>query len=152
MSVVCGLLSRPFAGRDLQDQPQRLPEWKGKAQKMRSGALAAVSALLLLGAASTSGLAASACTGWVHLDAGYPDTNLNDIRASQACAQDVAYQARRAGYNGKLIDTTVFFWFGNDVVTARCLSRTVVALAAYHRYNDRACPLLDRIKLSLRRQ
>ena len=60
-------------------------------------ALAGLSALLILGA-SSSVFAASACTSWIHLEAGYKDTNLYDARAREECVRDIERQTQQAGY------------------------------------------------------
>jgi hypothetical protein len=118
---------------------------------MRSAAFAALSALLLLGMGS-SGFAASGCTGWGHLAVGHRDTNFYDDRARQACVRDVIEQTSRAGLRPSTVGDTLFFWFGNDMVAARCMSRTLVAFSAYHRHDNQACPLQDRVKFTLRLQ
>jgi hypothetical protein len=116
---------------------------------MKSAVAAALSALLLVGTAAP-GLAASACAGWSNLALGYKDMNFNDARARQACVYDVREQASRAGYRPVISGDSLFFWFGNDVVAVRCMTRTLVSFAAFHRYDNQACPLQDRIKFSLR--
>lgn len=114
--------------------------------------LAGLSALLLLGAGSSGGLAASACTSWIHLAAGYKDTNLYDTRSRDECVRDVQRQTKQAGYTSSVNVDTLFFWFGDDVVTARCMSRTLVAFASYDYRSRDACPLLNQIKDTLRQQ
>jgi len=118
---------------------------------MSRNVLAGLTALLILGAGS-SAYAASACTSWVHLQAGYKDTNLYDTRAREECVRDVQSQAQQAGYTSSVNVDTLFFWFGDDVVTARCMSRTLVALTAYDYRARDACPLLNQIKNTLRQQ
>jgi hypothetical protein len=119
---------------------------------MRSGnVLAALAALLILGAGSAA-FAASACTSWIHLDTGYKDTNLYDARANEQCVRDVQDQTQRAGYRSQVNVDTLFFWFGDDVVTARCLSRTLVVFMAYDFRARDACPLLNQVKNTLRQQ
>jgi len=113
--------------------------------------VAGVCALLILGAGS-SAFAASACTSWIHLDAGFKDTNLYDTRARDDCVRDVQSQTQRAGYTSSANVDTLFFWFGDDVVTARCMSRTLVAFTAYDYRARDACPLLNQIKNTLRQQ
>src|SRR5262245_39307134 len=113
---------------------------------------AGLSALLLLGTGATGGFAASACTSWVHLEARFKDTNLYDTRSREECVRDVEYQTQRAGYTSSVNVDTLFFWFGDDVVTARCMSRTLVAFAAYDYRSRDACPLLNQIKNTLRQQ
>jgi hypothetical protein len=114
--------------------------------------LASLSALLLVGAGASGGLAASACTSWIHLEARYKDTNLYDTRGREECMRDVESQTSRAGYKSSVNVDTLFFWFGDDVVTARCMSRTLVAFASYDYRSRDACPLLNQIKNTLRQQ
>src|SRR5262245_57748097 len=114
-------------------------------------ALAGLTALLILGAGSGAH-AAAACTSWTHLDAGPKDTNLNDQRARAECVRDIEEQSRRAGYTSQVTSDTLFFWFQDDVVMARCLSRTLVAFSSYDYRSKDACPLLDQIKNTLRQQ
>ena len=98
-----------------------------------------VSAALTLAAAAPA-LAASACTNFVEL--------ASDTR--QSCVEMVRERARSAGFDGRRTEETVFFWFGSNVVTARCIGNSLIALAAYHQQQDRACPLLDRIGEAMR--
>lgn len=119
---------------------------------MKSGTVpAGLAALLILGAGSGAH-AAAACTGWIHLDAGPKDTNLYDDRAREECVRDVEEQSRRAGYTSQVSADTLFFWFQDDVVTARCLSRTLVAFSSYDYRSPDACPLLNQVKNHLRQQ
>lgn len=119
---------------------------------MKSGTvLAGLAALLILGASSAAH-AAAACTSWIHLDAGPKDTNLYDERARAECVRDVEEQSRRAGYTSQVSADTLFFWFQDDVVAARCLSRTLVVLSSYDYRSQDACPLLNQIKDHLRQQ
>lgn len=99
-----------------------------------------VSATLTLAAAAPATLAASACTNFVEL--------ASDTR--QSCVDTVRERARGAGFDGRRTEETVFFWFGSNVVTARCIGNSLIALAAYHQQQDRACPLLDRIGEAMR--
>jgi hypothetical protein len=46
----------------------------------------------------------------------------------------------------------MFFWFGDDVVTARCLTRTLVVFSSYDYRSQDACPLLNQIKNTVRYQ
>jgi hypothetical protein len=118
--------------------------------RMKSGGLAAgLLGLLILGACP-SALAASACTSWVHLDAGYKDTNLEDAGGRSECVRDVQAQTRQSGYTSSVNVDTLFFWFGDDVVTVRCMTRTLVALSSYDYKSRDACPLLNQVKNSLR--
>jgi hypothetical protein len=121
-------------------------------EHMKSGNLLAGFAALLLLGASSSAFGASACTSWIHLDAGYKDTNLYDDRARAECVRDVQDQTQRAGYTSQANVDTIFFWFGDDVVTVRCMSRTLVAFSSYDYRARDACPLLNQIKNVLRQQ
>jgi hypothetical protein len=113
--------------------------------------LAGLAALLILGASSPA-FAAAACTSWIHLDAGRKDMDLYDNRGRAECVRDVQYQSQRAGYTSAVTADTLFFWFGDDVVTARCMSRTLVAFSSYDARARDACPLLNQIKNTLRQQ
>ncbi len=93
-------------------------------------------AAVLLGLSANAAFAASACTAYVRID----EEN------AQACLNLVRNKTRDAGFNGSKTGESYFFWFGQNVVSGRCIDGTIVALAAYHQQNDRACPLLDRIK------
>jgi hypothetical protein len=53
---------------------------------------------------------------------------------------------KKARFKARRTGATFFFWFGNNVVTARCISeKGLIAFAAYHRQNDGACTLAVRI-------
>jgi hypothetical protein len=119
---------------------------------MKSGSLIAGVLALLIAGAGTSALAASACTSWVHLDAGYKDTNLDNVNGRSECVRDVQTQAQQAGYASSVNVDTLFFWFGDDVVTARCMTRTLVALSSYDYRSRDACPLLNQVKNTLRQK
>ena len=99
------------------------------------------SATLALAAVAPAALAASACTNFVELAADH----------RQSCVETVRERARRAGFDGRRTEETVFFWFGSNVVTARCIGNSLIALAAYHEQPDRACPLLDRVGAAVHR-
>jgi hypothetical protein len=102
---------------------------------MRS-AFAAFGLLTLALASSESASAASACTAWMNYDG-----------SQKECMNMMRRQTNRAGFKGDTTEATMFFWFDNNVVTARCIAdKGLIAFAAYHRQNDRACPLMDRIK------
>jgi hypothetical protein len=120
---------------------------------MKLGALLAGVSTLLIVVVGPCAYAAAACTGWTHLAvAGYKDTNLEDDQARAACVREVEAQTRQAGYASEVNADTLFFWFGRDVVTARCMSRTLVALSSFDNGTDDACPLLNRIRDHLRHQ
>ena len=96
-------------------------------------------ATVLLGLSANAAFAASACTAYVNID----EDN------AQACLKLVRDKTKDAGFNGSRTGESYFFWFGQDVVSARCVEGKLVAMAAYHRQDNRACPLLDRIKDAL---
>jgi hypothetical protein len=89
-----------------------------------------------LGLSTPPAVAASACTAYINV-------SRDDV---QACMRLIRRRTDDAGFNGSRTGETVFFWFDQNVVSARCIDGSLVAMAAYHRQNDRACPLLDRIK------
>ena len=113
---------------------------------------ASLAGLLLVGATSAPARSAASCTDWVHLQSGPRDMDLYNERARSSCVQDVENQASRAGYKSQTTLDTLFFWFGDDVVTARCLTRTLVVFASYDYRSSNACPLLNQIKNTLRYQ
>jgi hypothetical protein len=113
---------------------------------------ACVVGLLMVGAAATPAGAAAACTDWIHLAGARRDYDQNNANDRRACVRDVESQASRGGYRSQTTLDTLFFWFGDDVVTARCLSRTLVVFASYDYRSQDACPLLNQIKDTLRRQ
>jgi hypothetical protein len=114
-------------------------------------ALAGLS-VLLIAAANSSAYAGAVCTSWLHLQAGSKDMNLYDPRAREECVRDIERQTQQAGYRSSVNVDTLFFWFEEDVVTVRCMSRTLVAMSAYDSRTRDACPLLDQIKNALREQ
>ncbi len=91
---------------------------------------------VVFGLSAAPAVAASACTAFVRID----EEN------AQACLNLVRSKTKDAGFNGSKTGESYFFWFGQNVVSARCVDGNIVAMAAYHNQNDRACPLLDRIK------
>jgi hypothetical protein len=113
---------------------------------------ACVVGLLIVGAAAPPAGAAAACTDWIHLAGARRDYDQNNANDRRACVRDVESQASRGGYKSQTTLDTLFFWFGDDVVTARCLSRTLVVFASYDYRSQDACPLLNQIKDTLRRQ
>lgn len=113
---------------------------------------ACVVGLLIVGAAAPPAGAAAACTDWIHLAGARRDYDQNNANDRRACVRDVESQASRGGYRSQTTLDTLFFWFGDDVVTARCLSRTLVVFASYDYRSQDACPLLNQIKDTLRRQ
>lgn len=119
---------------------------------MSRALVAACAGLLFVGAAAQPGRAAAACTDWVHLSGGSRDMDMNNNQNKNSCVRDVELQAQQAGYRAQTTQDTLFFWFGDDVVTARCLSRTLVVFASYDYRSTNACPLLNQIKNTLRSQ
>ncbi len=113
---------------------------------------ASVIGLLTVAAAAPPAGAAAACTDWIHLAEGRRDYDQNNANNRRACVQDVESQASRGGYRSQTTLDTLFFWFGDDVVTARCLTRTLVVFSSYDYRSQDACPLLNQIKDTLRRQ
>jgi hypothetical protein len=114
--------------------------------------LAACAGLLFLSVATDPGRAAAACTDWVHLAGNARDMDMSNDRGKGSCVRDVESQSQRAGYRSQVTQDTLFFWFGDDVVTARCLTRTLVVFASYDYRSQNACPLLNQIKNTLRFQ
>jgi hypothetical protein len=89
-----------------------------------------------LGLSTPPAAAASACTAYIRVNGDSVDD----------CMSIVRRRTNDSGFNGSRTGETVFFWFDQNVVSTRCIDGSLVAMAAYHRQNDRACPLLDRIK------
>jgi hypothetical protein len=104
--------------------------------------LMAFLAATFLALSPTATHAVSACTGWMDF------TGTLD-----SCLEMVDNRTRDAGFKGRRVGETFFFWFGANVVTARCIpEKDLVAFAAYHRDADpAACRLSDRIKNVLKR-
>lgn len=121
-------------------------------RKLSLKALAAgVAAVTMVGAMAPPVRAAAACTDWVHL-VGRRDYDQNNANERRACVRDVESQTSRGGYKSQTTLDTMFFWFGDDVVTARCLTRTLVVFSSYDYRSQDACPLLNQIKNTLRAQ
>lgn len=114
-----------------------------------AGKLICLLVVLALGATAPVS-AAAVCTAWVHLQGGGRDMNLYDERNRGDCVRDVERQIQQGGYRPSRSSDTLIIWFGDDVVTARCMSRTLVAFSSYELRSRDACPLLDRIKHILR--
>jgi hypothetical protein len=89
-----------------------------------------------LGLSAPPAAAASACTAYVNVNR----DNVDD------CLRAIRERTDDSGFKGSRTGETYFFWFNQNVVSARCIDGSLVAMAAYHRQNDRACPLLDRVK------
>ncbi len=113
---------------------------------------AGVAAEMMVGAMAPPVRAAAACTDWVHLAGSRRDYDQNNANERRACVRDVESQASRGGYRSQTTLDTLFFWFGDDVVTARCLTRTLVVFSSYDYRSQDACPLLNQIKNTLRAQ
>jgi hypothetical protein len=92
-----------------------------------------------LGFFTPPAVAASACTGYVRV-------NGEDV---DDCMRIVRRRTSDAGFNGSRSGESYFFWFNQNVVSARCIDGSLVAIAAYHQQNDRACPLQNRIQDAL---
>jgi hypothetical protein len=113
---------------------------------------ASVVGLLMVGPAAPPAGAAAACTDWVHLAGARRDYDQNNANDRKACVRDVENQASQGGYRSQTTLDTLFFWFGDDVVTARCLTRTLVVFSSYDYRAQDACPLLNQIKNTVRHQ
>jgi hypothetical protein len=129
-----------------------LPDAQQVPKLMFKTMAASLVCLLLLGLASPTVRAAASCTDWIHLQAGPRDLDFYNERNRNSCVRDVESQSSRGGYKSQITLDTLFFWFGDDVVTARCLSRTLVVLSSYDYRSQDACPLLNQIKNTLRYQ
>jgi hypothetical protein len=102
---------------------------------------AAIFVVALLSVAPDRAQAASACTAWVDYDGN-----------QDACMSMLRNRTKDEGITGSRTESTYFFWFGSNVVTARCITgRGIVALASYHSRDGQACPLLDRVKNAISR-
>jgi hypothetical protein len=75
-------------------------------------------------------------------------TDTVTLAKPDGCLDTVFNQTNIAGLDAKPIGDTYYFWFGTDIVLARCVrpGETQVMLFAYHQKNDQACPLLTRVK------
>jgi hypothetical protein len=106
---------------------------------MRVSLLGFVVAVAVLWAPPERATAASACTAWI------------EFKGTQdECMQVIAIRAGRAKLKSAKNGATNYFWFDNNVVTTRCISeKGVIAIAAYHTENDRACPLSDRVRKAI---
>lgn len=113
---------------------------------------ASIVGLLMLGSTAQPVGAAAACTDWIHLAGARRDFNQNNDNDRRACVRDVESQTSRGGYRSQTTLDTLFFWFGDDVVTARCLTRTLVVFSSYDYRAQDACPLLNQIKNTVRAQ
>ena len=96
--------------------------------------------LALLAAIPERALAASVCTAFMEFKGD-----------RDGCVDMVRDKTSRAGFKHNLSGDTLIFWFDNDVVTARCIADySIIAFSAYHRQDNEACPLSDRIWNALR--
>lgn len=89
-----------------------------------------------LGLSAPPATAASACTAYINIGG-------EDV---QECMRIIRKRSDEGGFKPSRTGETYFFWFDQNVVTTRCIDGTLVAMAAYHRQDNRACPLLDRVK------
>jgi hypothetical protein len=114
---------------------------------MRKPIALALATFVVTGMALSKARADSMCTAWNHLASTPRSQDLqSDTPDTRACVADIRAQVGTLpGVDASGQGDTVFFWFDRGVVTARCLSRTVVAFAAYHPNDNEACPLKDRI-------
>lgn len=62
------------------------------------------------------------------------------------CHSQIRDGSRVRGLKYSQKGNSFFYWFGPNVVSARCLTQSVIALAAFHEGNNLACPLLNRVK------
>jgi len=122
-------------------------------RKLRVKALVAgVAIMMTIGALAPPVRAGAACTDWVHLAGSRRDYDQNNANERRACVRDVESQVSRGGYKSQTTLDTLFFWFGDDVDTARCLTRTLVVFSSYDYRSQDACPLLNQIKNTVRFQ
>jgi hypothetical protein len=90
---------------------------------------------------SSSASAAGMCTSFIE----FKGTQNECVRFIQNGAEQVALKANE-------LNSTFFFWFGDNGVTARCFAdHGLIALSSYHQQDNQACPLSDRVKNALRR-
>ena len=80
-------------------------------------------------------------------------TDTVNFQKPDGCLDNVFNGTNIAGLDAKPIGDTYYFWFGSDVVLARCIrpGETQVVLFAYHQKSDQACPLLKRVKDAIER-
>lgn len=89
-----------------------------------------VPVVAFLAALPTSAYAQSACTEWIHFSG-----------TQDSCLEMVDDLTKKARLKSRRTGATFFFWFGNNVVTTRCIAeKGLISFAAYHRRND-ACKL-----------
>jgi len=108
---------------------------------MKRTALAPLAGLAILVAgisAPGTADARSVCTGVVPYN--------GDLKVCHTQIQE-GTKARKIKHSRE--GNTYFFWFGRNVVTARCLTPSAIALAAFHDGDNLACPLLNRVKAAL---
>jgi hypothetical protein len=123
------------------------------SRKLRVKALVvSIATVMAIGALAPPVRAAAACTDWVHLAGSRRDYDQNNANERRACVRDMESQVSRGGYKSQTTLDTMFFWFGDDVVTARCLTRTLVVFSSYDYRSQDACPLLNQIKNTVRFQ
>ena len=102
---------------------------------------AAIVAAIIVAAPCAPLQAASVCTDTVN------------FQKTDGCLDNIFNRANVAGLNATPIGDTYYFWFGSDVVLARCIrpGETQAVMFAYNQKNDQACPLLKRVKDALER-
>lgn len=92
-------------------------------------------------------------SSWATSQAASVCTDTASLSKSEGCLDDVFNRTNIAGLDGKPVGDTYYFWFGSDVVLARCVrpGETQVMLFSYHQKSDQACPLLTRVKDAIER-
>lgn len=90
---------------------------------------------------------------WATSQAASVCTDTVNLPKSEGCLDNVFNSTNIAGLDAKPVGDTYYFWFGSDVVLARCVrpGETQVVLFSYHQKNDQACPLLSRVKDAIER-
>jgi hypothetical protein len=121
------------------DEPQQ-EKWMRKLGIALAGSV-------ILAASATNALAlAAACTTWGHLRTASqdPQLNLNNPGIS-SCISDIKNATARGGFKTDTSGQDIYFWFGDNIVVARCASRTFVMMSAHQNKTEDACPLLQRV-------
>ena len=89
--------------------------------------------------APTPAPASSACTAWLNYDG-----------STEQCIGFILQRTRGAGLKSDLSGDTLYFWFDNNVVMARCVgTHSMIMLATYHTEDDSACGLQDKVQNAL---
>src|SRR3974377_865020 len=117
---------------------RRNPDWFGFRAKpfMTAWCPALVLAAITAAVPAAPSRAASVCTDVVKFQK--PD----------GCLDNVFNRTSVAGLDATPVGDSYYFWFGTDVVVARCVrpGETQVVLFSYHQKSDQACPLTKRPK------